>query len=203
MAILSLPVTSSPGGPGGAHLVDVNGNPISSTDKGLPTTDRVRSLIMAGQGFTATSGVLATATNANVFIAMGLLWTSQVLNCWIYRINAELEQAVTGAVRLTSATSLDATLTAAITPLNNNLGSAVTSLATVKSTANANTAPTATSGTLRQVNGSVANPNVNIEMVQAGSGLFLPAGSTQGITVWVLAPTAGNSAQINFEYVEF
>ena len=200
MAVITLPVVTNPQG---AHLQDVNGNPISSADKGFPTTDRLRSLIMNGQGFTATSGVLATATNANVYIAMGLLWSSQVFNCWISRINAELEQAVTGAVRVTQATTLDANLTAAVTPLNNNLGSAVTSLATVKTTANANTAPTATSGTLRQVNGSIANPNANIEVLQQGSGIFIPAGTTYGITVWVLAPTAGNAGQINFEYVEF
>jgi hypothetical protein len=178
-------------------------DPNTSIKYGPLLSDQIKAATLAGAAFSATSGILATATNANVFIAMGLLASAIAKNILIYRINAELEQATTGAVRLTQATTLDATITAAVTPLNNNLGSSATSLATIKSTANANTSPTVTSGTLRQVNGSVANPNLNIELLQQGSVIFIPAGSTQGVTAWVLAPTAGNTAQICMEYLEF
>lgn len=166
-------------------------------------SSKIEQLIENGQGFTATTGVLATATNANVYIALGLLASNIAKNIYIYRISAGAQNP-SGDIHISQAASLDANLTAAITPLNNNLGSATTSLATIKSTANANTAPTSTTGTTRDQQGSAANLGYDIEFIQQNNeGIFIPANSTQGITVWIKIPTAANTAQATFKWVEF
>lgn len=178
----------------------------SGLGPGVPAVDdHIRALVVAGQAFTATSGILATATNANVYIAMGLLASNIAKNVLIYRITADAQNP-TGDLHISQASSLDANLTAAITPLNNNLGSATTSLVTVKTTPASNTAPTSSSGTLRLQWGSAASlGNGVIDQITAatGSSIFIPAGATQGITVWIKIPTAANTGQINMEWVEF
>ena len=199
MAVVTLPVVTTPTG---AHLVDVNGNPISSLDGGLPTVDRIRSLIEAGQGFTATTGQLSTATNTNVYIAVGIAGLGITKNIFIYHWDGMLVQ-VYGDMQMTVATAFDGNLSAAITPLNDSRGNTVvTPLATVKSTPAANTAPTATSGTARRAYGSAANFGVT-DLIKQGNGILIAAGQTQVITAWVKAPAAGNTGMFNMSWVEF
>jgi hypothetical protein len=166
----------------------------------LKSENFLTSLIAAGQGFAATTGILATATNANVYIALGLLCSAITKNVYIYRASV-MAQNLTGDVRINGMTSFDANVATAVTAVNQNMGSATTALATTKSTANSNTAPTSTTGTIRFQTGGTANGHV--ELLQQGSGIFIPAASTQGVTVWIKIPTAANAAAINMEWVEF
>jgi hypothetical protein len=200
MAVVTLPVVTTPSG---THLVDANGNPISSLDGGFPTVDRIRSLIMAGQGFTATSGTIATATNANVKIGLELFVNQIVKSVFIYRINAALQQ-LTGDISLNSHTALDANLTATPTIFNQNPGSSNTSLATVKASPAGATAGTSKAGSIRNQYGSSAVNPFNQELLQNGDGIFIPVNTANvGIITYVNAPTATNSGQVNIWWVEF
>lgn len=172
-----------------------------STSTPIITEDQIRALIAAGQGFSVTTGQLSTATNTNIYIALGILANNIAKNIYIYQWDGMLMQ-VYGDLQMTVAISLDAALSTTLTPLNDNRGSATTSLATVKSTPAANTAPNATSGTVRRAYGSASNLGVT-EMLKQGNGIYLPAGSTQGVTAWVKAPAAGNTGMFNMAWVEF
>lgn len=183
-----------------SNLSQVNGAALSTSNPVL-TEDQIRALIVAGQGFVATSGVLATATNANVYIAMGLLASNIAKNVFIYRILAG-PQNTSGDYHLATMTAFDANVATAVTPANLSLGSATTPLATVKSTANGNTAPTSSTGTNIIQYGSAANLGA-MEFLQNGAGIFIPAGQTQGVTAWIKIPTAANSGQITMFWVEF
>lgn len=172
-----------------------------STSTPIITEDQIRALIAAGQGFSVTTGQLSTATNTNIYIALGILANNIAKNVYIYQWDGMLVQ-VYGDMQMTVATSLDAALTATLTPLNDNRGSATAALATVKSTPAANTTPNATSGTLRRAYGSAANLGVT-ELIKQGNGIFIPASTAFGVTAWVKAPVAGNTGMFNMSWVEF
>lgn len=171
-----------------------------STSTPMITEDQIRALIAAGQGFSVTTGQLSTATNTNIYIALGILANNIAKNVYIYQWDGLLVQ-VYGDMQMTVATSLDAALTTTLTPLNDSRGGGA-ALATVKSTPAANTTPSATSGTLRRAYGSAANMGVT-ELIKQGNGIFLPASTVQGVTAWVKAPAAGNTGMFNMSWVEF
>ncbi len=183
------------------YHVDQYGNPNNVTNPIL-TADQVRALILAGQGFSVSTGQLSTATNVNIYIALGILANNIAKNIYIYQWDGMLVQ-VYGDMQMTVATSLDATLTTVLTPLNDSRGNTVIApLATVKSTPAANTTPAATSGTLRRAYGSATNLGV-IDLIKMNNGIFIAAGQTQGVTAWVKAPAAGNTGMFNMSWVEF
>ncbi len=172
-----------------------------STSSPMITEDQIRALIVAGQGFSITTGQLSTATNTNIYIALGFLANNIAKNVYIYQWDGMLVQTY-GDMQMTVATSLDATLATILTPLNDNRASVTTALATVKSTPAANTTPSATSGTLRRAYGSAANMGVT-ELIKQGNGIYIPASSIFGVTAWVKAPAAGNTGMFNMSWVEF
>lgn len=172
-----------------------------AANNGIPTLDEIQALILNGQGFSVSTGQLSTATNVNIYIGVGILASNIAKNIFIYQWDGMLVQ-VYGDLQMTVGTVLDATMTAAITPLNDRRDSATVSLATVKSTPAANTTPAATSGTLRRAYGSASNLGVT-EMIKQKNGIFIAANSTQAIMAWVKAPAAGNTGMFNFSYVEY
>lgn len=173
--------------------------PFSLADIGI-SEDFIKACTRQGQAFSATSGLLSTVTNANVYIALGLLCSAITKNVFIYRVNV-MVQNLSGDIRLNTMTSFDANVATTVTAVNNNLASATTPLAVTKSTAPGNSVPTATTGTARSQTAGTANGT--IELLQNGSGIYIPANNTQGVTAWAKIPTAANTGAINIEWIEF
>lgn len=182
---------------GTAHVADTN----SQVSAPVATEEFIQAWIGQGQGFSVTTGQLSTATNTNIYIALSIFANNIAKNVLIYQWDGMLQQ-VYGDMQMTVSTTQDAAITNTLTPLNDSRGNSTTSLCTVKSTPAANTTPNATSGTIRRAYGSAANLGM-MELIKQKNAIFIAAGQTQAITVWVKAPAAGNTGMFNASWIEF
>lgn len=200
MAVVTLPVVTNPQG---AHLLDVNGNPISSADGGFPTTDRIRSLIMAGQGFRLTTGKVGLGAGGTA-VGLEVVWNAITKNVLVYRA---VSTAVASASDITlvhdNLTTQDAALTANLLTSIANLrtGSNITSLATAAWGTPANSTATATAGspTLYERVGA----NTSEDMLINQSCIFIPVGQAARVIVYLVMSTAAGNGGNTLEWIEF
>ncbi len=158
--------------------------------------------ILAGDAYAVQfSG--ATAVNANVRVAVGIFANNIAKSIFIYRAICNNNDTAEADVTITHDTALDTHITNVLTPVNMQIGSSATSLATVKSTPNANQAPTIATGTNRAIY-RLTSSQLGLELFKNGSGILIPAGTANAAAeFWVKVPTAGKVGILLIEYIEF
>lgn len=164
------------------------------------TTNQILQLILAGQGFSATTGVLSSATNGNLQGAMGLFNNSTAKNILIYSILLSVSNnAFDSRLNLHTA---DPAFGSAITPVN-LLGGAggAASLATVSAVANNFAASAAIVGNSVMAGGAGANA-IN-EWLQSGACILLPKSVASAIALYSKMVTAGQSFVATMRWVEY
>lgn len=163
--------------------------------------DFIRYQILQGNGFAATTGLIATATNSNAMVGLQILGANASKNILIYRMFATPGGNLESDVRLNQGTANtpDTNLTASPNVVNQS-GAATSSVATVKG-APASVTTTTTVGTQRAQYSVGANTVV--ELLQQGSTIYIPK-NTNGYGVgYVKVATAANSAAMSAEWIEF
>lgn len=162
----------------------------------------VHTHIINGECFSA-KVIYPTATNANVRVGIGLFVNSIAKNIFIFSALANNSDTGEADVTVTTGTALDTNFTQAFTPQNMNMGSANTSLATVKNTVTANTAPTGTQGTPILVY-RLTGQRPDVECFSNGSGILIPANTANiAINFYAKVPTAGKVGFIDIKYIEY
>lgn len=215
-------------------LVDVNGNPIGTAGNPFEVqlatagatqpvnvvqwggvapgaanpvlTDAIiGAYIKLGQGFLATSGNLATATNPNLQICAISIFNPAASgkSLLIYSILVTQNGSETGHELYTKTTTNPnggAGFTNTLTPVNMNFASATVSVASVASTATGATASVTVAGSTIGV--FAVNSNSSTELVPKGSYFWLPAGTAAGIAMYTQVGTAGNDFSGQAQWLE-
>lgn len=184
------------------NLAQVNGAALSATNPVIDA-DQIRALIMAGQGFDVTTGLISSSTNANLYGGLEIFANTITKNIFIYFIDI-LNINTSGDDEVRALTAQDPALNAASPPTPQNLqpGNSNTSLATIYWSGNNFTAGSALPGNLRWQGSSQANIH-QYPITIPGDGFLLKAGTTEGIGIYNKIPTAGNTFAVTARYVEF
>ncbi len=146
---------------------------------------------------------VATATNANVRVGISIVANNIAKNIFIYRAICNNSDTPEADVTITHDTAADSHFASTLTPVNQQVGSGATSLATVKGSAAGVTAPVGTSGTVRAVYRLVGSLT-GLELFKNGSGIYLPANTASiAASFYVKVPTAAKVGILLIEYIEY
>ena len=175
----------------------IGGAAVGNTNP-YPSADQIRLMILAGMGYSATTGVLSSATNGNLYGGMGLFNNATAKNMLIYSILLSVSNnAFDSRLNLTSA---DPAMGSALSAYNLSPGGAA-SLATLSAPANNFTASVGITGNSIEAGGGQANTLV--EWLQNGACVLLPKNAANGIAVYTKLVTAGNSFSVTIRWVEY
>lgn len=190
--------------PGYQMLVDVNGNPLGTSANPLISEDQIRAYILAGQGFSATTGLITTGIAA-AFVGIELLCNAAAKNILLYNVlitgngngaDGRLYQGLTNTLDTGLTTNL------ATAGIVNQSGAATASVVT-----SLMGSPAATV----QLGGLVGNQRVQIgvpqfytnNLLQNESVVFIPKSTVGFCAAYMKVVTLGNSAGLTLEWVEF
>ena len=193
------------------YLVDQYGNPLSlaldPTFGGLSIAQFIQYHILAGRGFRATTGQVATGV-ANVWLAVQGVANALAVNVLIYNILVSCN-ASTSDVRLynnVNSTSTDTDLTANLLTsiFNQKVGGGVASALSALNGSPAGTLQTTVSANAGNVVADMAVVgNSTLNVLSNGSLLLLPKGAQNTFGVYVIEGTSGNKVSITLEWIEF
>lgn len=165
------------------------------------TISNIQQLILNGQGFSAATGKLATATNANLVVGgLGIFNPANSLkSLLIYSLRVSVGNAGTCQSNLTT---VDPAFGNALSAVNTKAGSAIASVAALSSSANGVAAAVTPIGSM--FDSFLSNTNVMLELLDNGTFILLPAGvSSNGLAVYPFVAAAGNSFMTTARWVEF
>jgi hypothetical protein len=200
------PLLLNPDGSAQIDLRKVAGSALSLSNP-LITQDFIRTAIANGQGFTATNGAPATATNANLDVCALSIFnpSNSGKSVLIYRLACSTQAATTSNTDTIRATTADPSGTTGFTGTfsgyNTKLGSGTASVASLCSSATGISASVTPTGTAIGLYGTTANGL--IELLQNGACFLLPNGSAEGIEVIMRVTTAGNLFSAMVQWIEF
>jgi hypothetical protein len=171
-------------------LVDVNGLALLN----------IQQLIASGQSFIGNSGILATATAANLTVGGLCVFNPATSgkNILIYSLQVSATNASFCDIYHVTA---DEAFGAPITPQNLNLGSLATSVATCDSSPN-NVAASVTKHGTKILTVNQAQIQGPSEQLTNGAFILLPAGSAHGIAVYPFITTIGNQFAVLAKWLE-
>lgn len=183
------------------NLAQVLGLPMNTANP-IIDMDQIRALILAGQGYSVTTGLISSATNNILFGGLQIFVNNIAKSIFIYWIDI-LDITTSGDSEVRSSSALDPGLNGASppTPVNLRPGSSNTSLATIAWTAPGFTAGSALPGNLQWQGASAANAH-QFPITIPGDGHYLKAGDIEGIATYAKLPTAGQTYAITMRYVE-
>jgi expansin (peptidoglycan-binding protein) len=157
------------------------------------TTDQVREWIVNGQGFSASTGMLNSASGTNNYALSVFNPNNSGKNILVYSI--QVANGSGGMTAILQRVTSDPGFTA-VTPLNAKLGGAASAIAGHVSQATSNQT---LSGNYDQV---VTIASTTIELLTNGAVILLPNGSNEGLVQYIQTySTAINS--ILMRWIEF
>lgn len=149
--------------------------------------------------FSATTGLIASVTNANIYGGVEIWCNNLNRDIVIYNIIATAGTGSEADVELRQLTALDTGLTQslAITSLSR---SSLVPAAAVFCSPNPFSASPQLLGT--EIAHTALGANSSWNFIQNGVGLFLPPGTLVGYAVYAKIPTAGNTMAITIQWGE-
>jgi hypothetical protein len=164
------------------------------------TEDYIRYQILAGKGFSATTGIVSSVTNANIYGGAGLFNNSVAKDMLIYSVLVSVSNnAFDSRLNLTTA---DPAMGTAVTGYNLKAGGTGPS-ATLS-------APAANGGTYSASVSIIGNPimyggtgaNNIVEWLPTSTVILLPKSAANGIAIYTKMVAAGNSYVVTFRWLE-
>ena len=189
------------------NIAQYNGAAVSATNTVL-TNDQIRALIANGQGFRASTGIIATGA-ANAFIGVQARAQSLSVNVVIYNITAISNASMVdgriyhNATGANTDTGLSTNLLTA-NVANQIVGGAAPALAVLNASPAATTETTGMGGTGATQVGAFAVPaNTAWTVLNNGSQIWLPKSVDRNVSLYSLLITSGQKAGYMIEWVEF
>ncbi|HET8911892.1 MAG TPA: hypothetical protein VFN23_10535 [Ktedonobacteraceae bacterium] len=179
---------------GQIDLARVLGAALSNTNP-VPTESNIQNWLRNGQAFVVSTGLV---TGASATCGLSIWNGTSGKNILIYSICFLDQQGGQGQVGQIYKLTANPGLANVATPVNKNFGSATTSSMTCTS---ANSGVNLSGGTLLE--SFPTNSPAVVELIQPGSGYFLPGNVNSGLGVQVAMQGTGGFVQVSVHYVEF
>ncbi len=179
-------------------LLDAYGNTLGGIL--VAVEPNIQGWLRNGQAFSATTGLLATATNANLTIGGMCIFNPANSGKSVLIYSMHVFTTVTSICRLNAVTA-DEAFGNPLTPNNMNLAGG-TSVVTCNSSANSVAASVTRHGIELAIvtQGLSSAPN---DVITNGGYILLPIGSAHGVAVYPFVATAGNNFAVNAKWIEF
>jgi hypothetical protein len=170
--------------------VTSGGNPVTNP---TITEDQMRAWIANGQGFSASTGILNSASGTNNYALSIFNPNTSGKNILIYSI--QVANGSGGMTAILQRVTADPAFTA-VTPLNAKLGGSASAIAGHVSQATSNQT---LSGTYDQV---ITIANTTMELLTNGAAILLPNGSNNGLVAYIQTYSAAINS-ILMRWVEY
>ena len=157
----------------------------------------IRDRIRNGQGFSTSTDLITGANTA--YYAMSIFNPSSAKNVLITRFAAVIQAASTNFDAFLS--TADPAFATALTPLNLKAGSATASVASVTATpGSANIGSLPASKKFRE---TVTPAGAECDILKNGTVILLPAGSANGVSLYLYNPGANDKFSFFADWIEF
>jgi hypothetical protein len=170
--------------------VTSGGNPVTNP---TITEDQIRAWIANGQGFSASTGILNSASGTNNYALSIFNPNTSGKNILIYSI--QVANGSGGTTAILQRVTADPAFTA-VTPLNAKLGGSASAIAGHVSQATSNQT---LSGTYDQV---ITIASTTMELLTSGAVILLPNGSNNGLVAYIQTYSAAINS-ILMRWVEY
>jgi hypothetical protein len=170
--------------------VTSGGNPVTNPTL---TSDQIRAWIANGQGFSASTGILNSASGTNNYALSIFNPNTSGKNILIYSI--QVANGSGGTTAILQRVTADPAFTA-VTPLNAKLGGSASAIAGHVSQATSNQT---LSGTYDQV---ITIASTTMELLTNGAVILLPNGSNNGLVAYIQTYSAAINS-ILMRWVEY
>lgn len=194
-----------PSGVGQALSFDALGNLLvnGQATAALPniSQDFIRTLIVAGQGYSATLEALATGASP-AFVGMQLVANSIAKNILVFRAFVFQGQSFSVSRLYQSLTAAsDASLTGVGTAVNLSCSNVASALSAINVSVAATTEISGFVGS--QIGTGGGGAFTSLDLLQQGEILFIPKNTAGSISVYSKVTTSGNNASVVLYWVEF